>query len=85
MTFAGNLAIRNPRDGSWMVQELYKCIVKHQKELERMNFLDILTDVLARLSKKETSAKQFLKQFSPGCFIHCLTKDVFMKEKVPEC
>lgn len=82
---SGNLAVRNPRDGSWMLQELYKCLVKNRKQLERMNFLDILTDVLARMSKKETSAKLFNKQFSPGCYIHCLTKDVFMKEKVSRC
>ncbi|XP_063447427.1 caspase-7-like [Mytilus trossulus] len=82
---SGNLAMRNPMYGSWMLQELYNCLDKNRKDLGKRNFLEILTHVLARLSKKETSAKQFFKQFSPGCFIHCLTKDVFMKEKVPEC
>ncbi|XP_052068645.1 caspase-6-like isoform X1 [Mytilus californianus] len=87
---SGNYAVRSSVKGGWMLNELYKCLAKYAKDgnkLERINFLEILTEVLAGISEHtfnppEDSHEYFLKgHFSPGCFTHCLNKEVYFKKK----
>lgn len=75
--------MRSSATGGWMLNELYLCL-KDANKLERTNFVEVLTEVLAGMSKRtfQPSGGGTLKdQFSPGTFIHCLNKEVFFKKK----
>ncbi|VDI05141.1 Hypothetical predicted protein [Mytilus galloprovincialis] len=87
---SGNYAVRSSGKGGWMLNELYKCLAKYAKDgkkLERINFLEILTKVLAGISEKTFNPPKDSKEnhlsghFSPACFTHCLTKEVYFKKK----
>lgn len=82
--------MRSSGKGGWMLNELYKCLAKYAKDgrkLERINFLEILTEVLAGISEKTFNPPKDSKEyhlnghFSPACFTHCLTKEVYFKKK----
>ncbi|XP_063447430.1 uncharacterized protein LOC134726961 isoform X2 [Mytilus trossulus] len=87
---SGNYAVRSSGKGGWMLNELYKCLAKFAKDrrkLERKNFLEILTEVLSGISEKTFNPPKDSKEyhlnghFSPACFAHCLTKEVYFKKK----
>ncbi|XP_052092692.1 caspase-7-like [Mytilus californianus] len=82
-----NYAVRNPTNGSWLLTSLYSQIKEHidTGKICSTEFMQILNGVLKEMTTKNfkpsDTTSRLYGAFSPGCYTHCLSRDVLFLEK----
>lgn len=85
-SLSGNYAVRSQKTGGWLLNKLYDCFKEYTEE-DAIDFLEVLTKILGCMSFKtydpstDSKTRHLEGQFSPGCFTHCLSKNVYFTKK----
>ncbi|CAC5418454.1 CASP7 [Mytilus coruscus] len=86
-SLSSNYAVRNPTNGGWLLSSLYSQIKEHidTGKICSTEFTQILNGALKEMTTKNFKPTDITSRlygaFSPGCFTHCLSRDVLFLEK----
>ncbi|CAG2207843.1 unnamed protein product [Mytilus edulis] len=86
-SLSNNFAVRNSSSGGWLLTSLYSQIKEHIEtgKIGSTEFTQILNGALKEMTTKNfkpsDTTSRLYGAFSPGCFTHCLSRDVLFLEK----
>lgn len=86
-SLSNNFAVRNSSAGGWLLNSLYSQIKEYIEtgKICSTEFTQILNGALKEMTTKNFKPSDINSRlygaFSPGCFTHCLSRDVLFLEK----
>ncbi|CAC5418450.1 CASP7 [Mytilus coruscus] len=86
-SLSNNFAVRNSSAGGWLLNSLYSQIKEYIEtgKICSTEFTQILNGALKEMTTKNFKPSDITSRlygaFSPGCFTHCLSRDVLFLEK----